>query len=659
MRFLATLLGLGLAALIPYLGVLRGPFLYDDHLYVTGNPFVLEGGTWGELFRSPYPPDQPSLGLYRPLLTASYRLNFLLSGENPVSYHVLNLVAHIAATVLLYLLLRMMFPRRRFPAFAALLFAVHPIHTEAVSWIVGRGEVFAALFSFASMIAWLKLRQGAPGDAKASLGRTVLWGGFGAGSLLLGLLSKEMAVTVPGVLFLYDALFRRSRFFTLGTWSKYGVLFLTVMAYLGLRVSVLGRLGPDSSQQIAAYYGEISQGAISIAALAGYLRLLLVPLGLRVDYALTPDGTIEGLPGLGVGLFLVGALVVSLVLFWRKSRPAFFFFAWFLLALSPVSNIIPIGTFFGERLAYLPSAPFFAGLGFLLEVGFLSLARRRGRERVGEWALGAASVAVVLLGLSTWWRNHIWQDERAFWEVAAEDCRFSHKAHVNLGRLLEEEEDWERAEECYRWAVELRPELIEGLSNLASLLARRGAYEEAEACYRKALGVNDRISLLHYNLADLHFRKGEVESGREALERARVGTPPLPQATLRLAASFHEEGRTDRVLELLKEGREAHPDVAEFSYREGEVLRQLGEVGGARSAYRRALLEDPEHFGASLNLAALLARDGDLVEAKEILQELDRKHPGMTIVERNLDLVKQRLETPAEPPGPSGGHDSR
>ncbi len=635
---------IALVAVVPYLGVIDGPFLYDDALYVTGNEHVTQDDvSLSEIFSASYPPGDPSLGLYRPLLTATYRWNRLLSGDDPRSYHLLNIMAHLAASLALFGLLRSMMPRRRFPLIAALIFAAHPVHTEAVTWIVGRGEIFSALFTFLAFwchVAWWKR----PGGAQRAIWLPVLCGVF----FCLGLLSKEMAITLPVVMVVHDLMFRRSTFPALFRIPTYWILGTASVAYLFVRFSVLGRFGPDAGQQIAAFHEEAAVGSIMISAVAGYLRVILFPFNLQVDYPVRPDGGVDGLPSMLLACFILAGFIFCFFRA-RRSRSNLFFLVWFAVALFPVSNIIPIGTFMGERLAYLPSAPLLVASCLLLERALLVLRKRRGASFAGEFAVGMTAVCLVGLCLGSWYRNLVWQDEKSFWEAAATDSPYSFKAHVNLGNLLQEAGDAEGAERCFRQAIEVKPRLIEALSNLAGLLADRGEHEEAEGFYRRALEVNGRISLLQFNLANLLFQAGRDEEGRDVLRTTIQCEPYLPVAVLRLAASLGKE-HPEEAIDLLRAEGEKHPEIAEFAFQRGEIYRFIGEFSGAETGYRDALAVDGTHLGARMNLGAVLAKVGQNEAAHQVFMDIARDHPDLEMARKNLQFLESKMEAASAAP---------
>ena len=360
---LGILIGL---ATLPYLTVIDGPFLYDDTLYVVDNHQVTQPGYWSEILTTSYPPGRESQGLYRPLVTLSFALDHAVAGLSSWMFHVTNILLHAGATLAGFFLLRAWLPATAL--WGAALFAVHPVHTEAVCWIVGRAELLCGLLVF------LALRVASQRVALAMV------------LLLLALLSKEMAIAAP-LLVVLPALFlggsRRamSRAF-LG-------LMLALVVYLAIRAGVLGGLTPRGSQQVLEGAGLLERIPAMFAVFAEYVRLCLMPAQLSVDY------TWATLPTWTTPLAWIGALlfIVVAVSSWRlrETVPWLpFTSAWFVVALTPVSHIFPIGASYAERFLYIPS------LGVCVAVA--ALLQRIPSRRLGAGLLGVLVVASKKIG---------------------------------------------------------------------------------------------------------------------------------------------------------------------------------------------------------------------------------------------------------------------
>jgi Flp pilus assembly protein TadD len=454
-----------------------------------------------------------------------------------------------------------------------------------------------------------------------------------------------MAATLPAAILLHDLLLVRGGWRTLrARLPHYALLGATAAAWLGVRISVLGALGPAPSQQITEAFAHVARPVAAVSSLAGYLLRIPIPIALRVDYPALADGSIQGLPGAWASVAIVLVFVAAVGLALRRWPEMAFLLLFFLVSVLPVSHLVPLGAFAAERFAYLPSAPLLAALALGVEQAALRYGDRAALLRRPRVLPACIALATVALATGTWRRNEVWGDAERFWDTAARDVPASHKAYVNLGRLRHDRGDLDGAETAYRRALEIRPGLVEALSNLAGVLAERREYAEAEALYRQALASsNGAASKLHYNLARLLLREGRNEEAEHELGAALRASPYLPEAARVLAESLAASGRTAEALDLLSTEQASHPDLAELPYARGQLLRRLGRLAEAGDAYREAVERDPEHLGANLNLAATLAAQDELLEAQAILLRLEQDHPERPEIRANLGRIERRL----------------
>jgi hypothetical protein len=382
-------------AAVVYLGALWSQFALDDNQIVRFNNLVLQfSGVW-RAFVSPYWPPVIGGGLYRPLPLASYAIDWQLGGA-AWWFHAVNIAWHAGASVAVAWLARHWSGGRAALA-AGLLFAVHPVHVEAVANIVGRAELMAALFAILSVYA--------------ALAHDRLW--WSAVALAAGLLSKENAVVAPALIawgWMMEIAPRPSRrrmAAYLATWVALGAVYI-VVRWNVLGHELVGRAAP-------VFFGAspVAVRLTSVAALADVARLLVFPLTLRVDYS-PAERTLVTTPldpRFALGLLCVAAWGALLWLTWRRGRRVEAFgLGWIAIALFPVSNlVVPVGVLLAERALYLPSA------GLVLAVGawLKDLEARR-------FAM-VLSLLVVAGGVRSALRVPVWRDTRAMITSELED----------------------------------------------------------------------------------------------------------------------------------------------------------------------------------------------------------------------------------------------
>jgi tetratricopeptide (TPR) repeat protein len=593
----ALLLAIVLLALAAHANALGNAFVLDDVPLIERNPRIRSLGQIPELFGGNYWGPQKNAGLYRPLVLTSFALNYAAGGLRTAGYAVVNLALHAAVCAVLFALARSLGASPAAAGATGLLFAVHPVHTEAVVGLVGRAETLAALF----VLTTLLLHRGVARVRSGAWPRRLA----AAACLLLGLLSKESAVTGIGLLLAMDlllpspgpaggALRLRER------WRDHGLYLLVLVVYLAARTYALGSVAPEVEVRpldnpLAAQSGPTALGNLygpgplervltPFAALAQYARLLVWPARLCADYSLRQIPLVSSPldPGFLVGAAAAGGVLLgSLALRRREPRIAFglLFLA---LALSLTSNIgLVIGTILAERLLYLPSA------GALLAAA-LAWDRLRARvPRAARAGLVAGLVLLVVAGaLRTWQRNRDWRDAGTLWESGVAACPDSAKAHGNLGNelrktaqrlhLLGRAEEaapyFRRSEAHLRRALELYPELSQAMAALGTLLTMERRFDEAFELYARAVRVDADLVIAYHDWGIALTRKADSLGGEAA------------RALYREAVAMHT-----KVLEL-------RPDDVDSLYLRGRLYHMhLGQAEAAARDFREVLRLAPQH----------------------------------------------------------------
>jgi len=407
---------LGVLALLVYGNALRNGFVLDDRGIILEHPLVRDPASAWRAFITPYWPAAIGGGQYRPLGILSFALDRAIAGPSAMWYHAVNVVWHGAATLLFWQWGRGFLAPAGALA-AAAVFAVHPVHVEAVANVVGRLELMAAAFVFAALVAHQRGSRLAP-----------LW-------YALALLSKEHAVVfLPLALLAPQArpasraprATRASLTAALRSpWSAYGAVTFVWLAVMLLVVR--GHPPVRSAVYLDLSIGERLLTVVSVAP--EYVRLLLLPLHLSADYE---PGVLQ--PAHGVtGAVILGAVVLVACAWlairaWRTDRVAAFALLCVPIALAPVSNVFFVsGVALAERTLYLPSA------GVALLGGWA--VQRLGERRMA--ALVAVAVTVIgATGLRTWLRTPVWRDPRTFAITLLEDHPESYRGHWVAGRVL-------------------------------------------------------------------------------------------------------------------------------------------------------------------------------------------------------------------------------
>lgn len=503
-----------------YLNTLGNAFVFDDEPAIVANPLIRDLRNLPTIFLTDYWRD-PERGLYyRPLTVASFAVNYALGGLNPLGYHLGNLLLHAGVTLLVYPLALRLHLDQPGAVAAALLFAVHPLHTEAVAAGVGRADLLAALFSLLSLLLYLR-RDPLP---------------LSLGAYLLALLSKENAIVLPAILLIADlgdpeatpsrGLLRRARDLVTQRGMHRYLPYVGVTAlYLGVRSLVLGGLQLPSPSYLDNPLAHTDPGTRLLTALvivAKYLGLFILPLHLSADYSYN---AIPLVTSAADPRFLVAALALGLLLLLMATGRALSFgILFFGLTLLPVANLLfPVGTIMAERLLYLPSFGLSFMAGAVFSWGFRAFGGKPLSGLTQRSLLLSFGVVLFLCSLRTVLRNREWRDQFSLFQSAIAVSPGSAKVHNNLGvhygmhgQLLEAQREFEEA-------LRILPRYPEALFNLGLIYRRRGLLAQAEQAYRTAIRVKPNFPEAHQNLAVLYRLQGrQEEAERELREVERL-----------------------------------------------------------------------------------------------------------------------------------------
>jgi len=500
---------------------------YDDPDFLERNPQVSAGLTGAG---AAWALTAVVAANWHPVTLLSHMLDAELFGTRAAGHHATNLAFHALNACLLFAGLCAA-TRARWPsAFAAALFALHPLNVEAVAWVSQRKTLLSTTFALLVLLAWgaWARRRGA-------------WRyGLVAGLLALGLAAKPMLVTLPLALLLVD-------FWPLGRLRAARELWLRLAEKLPLLL--LGAAAAAVAFQVQRASGAMGPVDLATAlrvglpnavlSLAWYLSKALWPAGLAVHY---PHPWLPGSGGTPPGaLELLGAAAVlaaaSLALLASRRPAAVAGWLWFLGTLVPVLGFVQVGTqATADRYAYLP------GIGLWVLVSWLGAELA---PRLPARALVAALAVGVLgaLGVASFAQTAHWRDSRSLYARAVQVSPRDTAMLFNLGNTLREAGDLEGAIDLYRRSLEVDPGRLEARVQWGVTLVQARRPAEAEEQYRRALSADPDHAAAHYNLALLLGQRGELDQAIEHFERVLSVRPGSKLARRGLAAARRERAR--------------------------------------------------------------------------------------------------------------------
>lgn len=521
-----------------YLNSLRGEFIWDDAAFVKNNVYIKDWSNIIPVFtRDSGAGSSVVLNFYRPLQLFTYIIDYSLWGLNVFGYHLTNVVLHILVALTVYRLIMLIFGSIPLSFFTAVLFVVHPIHTEAVSYISGRGDLLSALFILLCLIFYIKNTQA------LKLGSTIIM----VSSYILALFSKENALVVIPLLLLYHYVFRQKikwRFFL--PFLVVSFIYLLVR-FVKLKSFFFGLV--VTAKRIPGFF----------SALANYFKILLLPINLHMDYGNKFFSIIE--PQVLFGLV---ASCLLLFLAFRKrdsNRLVVFAVFWFFIALLPTTSIYPIGAFYmAEHWLYLPSIGFFLILGR----GLVFLYEKKNYSFI---ALGLLICLLFSYTYLTVKQNNYWKSGLEIYKRTLEYTPNSYMAHTNLGdRYLNSGNKTEAIKE-YLKAVNSNPRFLLSYFKLGELYFENGDQEAGEKMFLKAIETNPSRAETYYYLGNVYYSFDKIERSIGFLKKAIDLDPAYLAAYNDLASNYAQKGNLVEAIKLWNKCIKLEPDfmVAHFN----------------------------------------------------------------------------------------------
>ncbi len=550
--------------------VLVGGFIYafnwhnglfwDDDEWIINNVFV-HGLTWVNIKFWFGHNTLAGVGLksnyYRPFLFFTFTLNYLVAGLKPLVYHLTSNAIHIFNAVLVFWLVRASFKRNLLAWLTALFFLAHPLQTEAITYISGRGDALVAMF----MLLALTLFYGAETRGEKWWGIRKV---FSLIFLALGLLSRETGIIFPFLaLVFYIAVLSKEKF--LGS-IKRGLVqtwpyFAMVIIYGILRLTVLNFLNTLNFYAEPNLYSQHLHVRMFtfLPILWQYLKLLLVPVGLHMERTSVVYTSLWQWPIWFIGLLLVG-LLAWLRRVYKQSKEStewkvwFLGVLWFFISLGPVSGLTPINALIYEHWLYLPMVGFWLTVSFYLVKAFDYLQFRKLTIFYFIFSIFLGAY-LVFFSYQSIQRNILWGKPIEFYKDILKHEPQSARISNNLGNLYFNQRDREKAEFYYRQAVEIGDSFPQPYFNLGSILQAKGDVYGAIKLYEQAIAINPNFYYSYQNLAVIYAQQGKLAKAKENVEKLKLLLPNNPRIFYNSALIYLALNDKKQALADLKEGK--------------------------------------------------------------------------------------------------------
>ena len=581
-------------SLLVYANSFESTFQYDDVHSLVVNPYIKDPANLLKLFWTP----EMGSGLvketssYRPLLLVTYGLNFYMGGMNVFGYHLLNTIIHTGCALLVYfitfLILRNPFEAKEADSrrhnltalLAALIFAIHPVQTESVTYITGRSSSLITLFFLGSFYTYLQYYF--TGKLHHLIWSSLIY--------FCALLVKETAITLVPLLILLNFFFPSERSWKGRIFSLFSHLALSAI-YLWGRLYFFGSLQYKTHQAVPSLYEQL---LTQLRAWVHYIGTLIFPLTLNVDYDFPISHSIfEGQVILALGILLMIGVMV-----WRASRtfrPFGFFALWFAITLLPTNSIIPLEDVVTDRWLYLPSVAY--AIIFALTAEWIFRAKIEYGPRPNKIIFFFLCALILeFYGYATLLRNFTWHNEWMLWEDAALKSPNKARPHNGLGLAL----------------------------------SRTGRLDEAIVEFQRVLELDPKHGGAYLNLGSIYFKQGKLEEAIQALQKSIVLSPRLsPEAYNNLGVIFLNQGKTEEALKAYQQSVNIRPLNDAALYNLGDLYARQGDIDQAIAYMERVIKIAPESFRAYGMLSRLYEKKGWKEKSEEASKKALRHAPSI------------------------------
>lgn len=674
--WLFLLLSAGVVIAI-YSNTLRAPFVFDDipnirmntHIQVT--EFSADA-LWDAAFKS--------ICRNRPVANISFAMNYYFHGYDLSGYHLVNIMVHILTGILFFFLVRdtLGISRRQSssvlasgagePAhiafLASLLWMVHPINTQAVTYIVQRMDSMAAMFYMLSFVCYVQGR----------LRERPFKGMFLAGSAVSGILAfgtKEIAVTLPLFIFVYEWFFFQDLSMS---WLKRRLPWLAgaaVIFFLLILVFTSGHpLAVISSGYEVRDFTMGQRLLTELRVVLYYLGQLVLPhpSRLSLEHQVVMSTSLFNPPTTLLSLCVIALLLAAAVAAAKKERLASFAILWYFGNLALESSFLPLEIMFEHR-AYLPSL-------FILALAVAAVLRFAKPGWVGPAAI---CLVAAVLSLWTYQRNYVWADEMRLLRDNVQKAPHWARTHTNLGLALLDRGKTDEAIGHLSTALRLSPDRYALYRNLAIAHMRKRQYSEAIGYYLQGfalirdnrdkalfyLGIGDAYekmgnnseALIHYRrslasdpmsaeahsaIGQIYAKHGKAKEALDELSQAVRFNPGFSQAYNNMGNVYAQQGNDEEAVRLYLKAIQVGPSNPDAHYNLGAIFLSQGREREAIKHFDQALSANPEYKKARTGLAAVYFGRGELEKAEGLYREGVRSDPGDKEAQKALATVQER-----------------
>lgn len=596
----------------------------------------------------------------------TFALNYHFHGLDVTGYHVFNILVHIINSLLVYLLIRLIF---RTPFFldtvpehsahtllapgvfalcSALIFAGHPVQTQAVTYISQRFASLSALFYLLSIVAYIRTRLSGAASVK------YIFYAISFISAVTAMLVKEISFTLPVMIALFEIFFFRGKYR-----KRILLLFPFAITMFVIPAALLTAQGAFSIGDIrqsmntlasAPSIGRMDYLFTQFRVIVTYLRLLLFPVNQNLDYDYPVFHSFFAPQVLFSFLLLLFIFLSGVYCFYRSQRQkteAGYYLRlmslgifWFFITISIESSIIPIQDVIFEHRLYLPS------VGFIIAImaSVAMMVRRAGSRTAARGAVAGIVCASCVLGGVAYSRNSVWKTNISLWQDVVEKSPSKGRPHYNLGVAYTAQGRTEDAVKEFRAAIQAKPDYFEAHYNLAKAFTRQGRMEDAIREFQAAIRINPGSADGHYNLGIAYARQGRMSDAVGEYHIAIALEPDNFKAHNNLANAYLSLGRTKDAISEYVRAIQIDPGYALVHYNLGLAYAGEDRPADAIQEFLAAIQLDPGFYQAHYDLGVSYRMQGRTEEAVREFQTTLRLYPDHADAKKQLEDITGMIE---------------
>ncbi len=608
---LLIIIGCVILPIFIYAKSINAPFLFDDFVYIVNNPTIQS------FTLDPALKNFNKIQMSRPLTFLTFAANFKVNNLNQSGFHIVNLLIHLLVVFSIYIFKKIIIfqiynkSSDWIPFVSAIIFSIHPLHTEVVAYISHRSESLATLFYLIAIISFINAIQG---NNKYFI-LSIL--SFGA-----SLASKEIASTLPAMLLLVDYLIISNMDFrsVLKRIHLHLVYWGMLVCFIILRILVTGGIGDPDPHSILIWT-RYSYFITQIYVVAQYIKLLIIPIGQCIDHFIVPR---QPLFNFSVLISLVALFVMSVPVFLLRSnrncfRVILLGYIWFFVTLLPTSSILPIQDAMVERRMYLPSIGIFIYItGIVIAIVLKGDKFENFSDKLRNSFIPVfAGVYLLMLLVLINQRLNLYLNPMFLWKEAISMYPTSFRALNNLGNYYRDNGQIDDAIDMYKKASSIKPDFADSYYNLGAIYFNRKQYEIAINYLNLTIKINPRYDIAYCLLGRSFFESNNYDKAIQPFELALSVNPKYCDPLYYLGFIYSFKNDYIRGINYYEKLISINPNYVEAYNDLGNAYSEVKRFEDALKCYQKAVELIPQYAGSYFNIGSLYEEMGDLIKSRK------------------------------------------